>query len=133
MENKNENGFRYSYSAKEQEELQRIREKYLPREEEPMERLRRLDRGVTKKAQTVALIFGILGTLVLGFGMSLAMTDLAGGLGIPDSLSMILGVVIGLVGGLMVSLAYPIYNAIVARERRRIAPEIIRLSNELLK
>ena len=58
MENNNEKSeFRYTYSAKEREELKKIREKYThkdPPEESKMERLRRLDRSVTKKAQTVS-------------------------------------------------------------------------------
>ena len=66
MENNNENkGFQYTYSAREQAELKRIREKYTPstEAEDKMERLRRLDASVTQKAQTIALIFGIIGAL----------------------------------------------------------------------
>ena len=69
MENNNENnGFQYTYSAKEQAELKRIREKYTPptETEDKMERLRRLDASVTQKAQIVALIFGVIGALILG-------------------------------------------------------------------
>jgi hypothetical protein len=59
------NGFRYTYSAKEQAEIKKIREKYAPAEpvEEKMERLRRLDAGVTQRARAVALTLGVLGTL----------------------------------------------------------------------
>ena len=48
MDNGN-NTFHYTYSAKQQEEVQRIRKKYLPPEEDKMEQLRRLDRskGIT--------------------------------------------------------------------------------------
>ncbi len=136
MENRNENnGFQYTYSAKEQEELRRIREKYQPREvvEDKMTRLRRLDHSVTQKAQTVSLILGILGVLVLGFGMSLVMTDLSEILGLHGNIAMIVGVAVGVVGGILVSLAYPIYHLVLQRERARIAPEIIRLTDELLK
>ena len=57
MENNNENnGFQYTYSASEQAELKKLREKYeTPQKnevEDKMERLRRLDAGVTQKAQT---------------------------------------------------------------------------------
>ena len=74
MDKRNENGgFRYTSSASEQEELRRIRERYTaPTEtENKMERLRRLDAGVAAKAQAVSLIFGVIGTLILGLGMSL--------------------------------------------------------------
>jgi hypothetical protein len=136
MENNNENnGFQYTYSAKEQAELKRIRDKYTaPTEvEDKMARLRRLDASVTNTAQAVALVFGVIGTLILGFGMSLVMTELSESLGISGDVAMVIGIIVGIVGGLLASLAYPIYNAIVKEKQKRIAPEIIRLADELIK
>ena len=137
MENSNQeqNGFSYTYSAKEQAELKRIREKYtVPTEtEDKMARLRKLDTSVTKTAQAIALTVGIIGTLILGFGMSLIMTDLSDILGSYRDMSMPIGIVIGLFGGTLASLAYPIYNAIVRARRKKLAPEIIRLTDELMK
>ena len=136
MENNNENkGFQYTYSAKEQAELKRIRDKYTaPTEtEDKMTRLRRLDASVTNTAQAVALVFGVIGTLILGFGMSLVMTELAESLGIPEDAAMVIGIIVGIVGGILASLAYPIYNAIVKAKRKKLAPEIIRLTDELMK
>ena len=70
MENNNGNkGFQYTYSAKEQAEIKRIREKYAPNREiveDKMERLRRMDAAVTAKSQAAALSFGIVGVLTLG-------------------------------------------------------------------
>ena len=136
MENNNENnGFQYTYSAKEQAELKRIREKYTaPTDvEDKMARLRRLDASVTNTAQAVALVFGVIGTLILGFGMSLVMTELAESLGISGDAAMAIGIIVGIVGGILASLAYPIYNAIVKAKRKKLAPEIIRLTDELIK
>ncbi|MBE6577468.1 MAG: hypothetical protein E7653_04960 [Ruminococcaceae bacterium] len=135
MDNKNNDGFSYTYSAKEQAEIKRIREKYSqkPMEEDKMEKVRRLDAAVTKKAQTVALILGILGSLILGAGMSLFMSELGVMLGIDAGIAMIVGVIVGVLGGILICLAYPIYELIVKRERKRIAPEIIRLTDELMK
>ena len=136
MENNNENkGFQYTYSAKEQAELKRIREKYSPTTEieDKMERLRRLDASVTQKAQVVALIFGVIGALMLGAGMSLCMSDFAEILGSYRDMAMVIGIPIGLIGGVLAALAYPMYNVIVKRERKKIAPEIIRLTDELMK
>ena len=136
MENNNENnGFQYTYSAKEQAELKRIRDKYTaPTEaEDKMARLRRLDASVTNTAQAVALVFGVIGTLILGFGMSLVMTELAKSLGISGDTAMVIGIIVGIVGGILASLAYPIYNAIVKAKRKKLAPEIIRLTDELMK
>ena len=136
MDNNNENkGFQYTYSAKEQAELKQIRDKYTPptETENKMERLRRLDSSVTQTAQVVALVFGIVGALILGFGMSLCMTDLREILGSYRDMAMVVGIIIGVVGGLLVSIAYPVYNAIVKSKRKKLAPEIIRLTDELMK
>ena len=133
--NKNQNGFAYTYSAKEQAELKRIREKYTaPTEaEDKMDRLRRLDASVTNTAQAIALVFGVIGTLILGFGMSLCMTDLGEILGSYSDMAMVIGIIVGMIGGILASLAYPIYNAIVKAKRKKLAPEIIRLTDELMK
>lgn len=134
MENKNESGgFEYTYSAKEQAELKKIRERYSPKEESKMERLRRLDRQVTQKAKTISLIFGIIGALMLGIGMSLAISELGNILGTHKDMAMILGIIIGVVGCVLVSLSYPIYNLSLQRERKKISPEILRLTDELMK
>ena len=135
MENKSNDGFSYTYSAREQAEIRKIREKYTQkeREEDKMERLRRLDAKVTQKAQAVSLVLGIVGVLVLGFGMSLVMSDLGDILGAYKDMAMPLGIIIGVIGCIPVSLAYPIYNLTVKHERKKIAPEIIRLTDELMK
>lgn len=133
MENKET--FEFTYSAKEQEEIKAIRKKYSEPEktEDKMEELRRLDASVTQKATVVSLILGVFGTLVMGIGMSLAMTDIGEIIGLASSVSMLIGIPVGTVGIVLVSLAYPTYNRIVKRERKRIAPEIIRLTDELMK
>ena len=135
METKNNDGFSYTYSAKEQAEIKRIRQKYTKenKEVDKMERLRRLDAGVTQKAQTISLIFGVVGTLILGVGMSLIMSDLRAILGARTDLAMPLGILIGLLGGVLACLAYPLYHIIIKRERKKIAPEILRLTDELMK
>ena len=136
MENNNENkGFQYTYSAKEQAELKRIREKYTPttEAEDKMERLRRLDSSVTQTALVVAVAIGIIGVLILGFGMSLFMTELGEILGSYRDMAMAIGIITGVIGGILASLAYPIYNAIVKSKRKKLAPQIIRLTDELMK
>ena len=133
--NQGKSGFTYTYSAKEQEELKRIRDKYTApiESEDKMARLRRLDASVTRTAQMVALIFGVIGTLILGFGMSLCMTDLGEILGLYKDMAMVIGIIVGVIGGILASLAYPIYNFIVKSKRKKVAPEIIRLTDELMK
>ena len=125
--------FRYTYSAKEQDEIKRIRQKYQSQEENTMGRLRKLDESVTKKATTVALLFGIAGALLLGTGMSLIMTDIAAMLGMSGMTYMVAGLLTGIVGIAFMILAYPVYSKILVCERKKIAPEIMRLTDELMK
>ena len=128
MENKE--GFNFTYSAAQQKEVENIRKKYLPKEEDKMAQLRRLHAIPTQKAQAASLAVGIIGALIMGTGMSLAMTEIGAALG---SLAMVLGIVVGIVGMVLVALAYPLYNRVLKKQREKIAPEILRLSDELLK
>lgn len=125
--------FQYTYSAKQQEEIASIRRKYVAAEEDKMEQLRRLDASVTTKATVISLILGIGGIMVLGCGMSLIMSELGIVLGMSDMVSLVVGIIIGLCGMVPVALAYPMYNLTIKKERERIAPQILRLTEELLK
>ena len=133
MENKET--FKFTYSAKQQEEIRAIREKYTAPEqtEDKMQRLRRLDATVTQKATTMSLVLGIIGALVLGSGMSLAMTEIGTSIGLKGATAMLIGILIGIVGIVLVCIAYPVYNCIVKKQREKIAPEILRLTDELMK
>ena len=127
--------FEYNYSSSEQLEIKRIREKYSyeKKEESSIERLRRLDEGVVKKAAHISVIVGVIGVLLLGIGMSFAMTDIGMGLGLEKLMSMAVGIAVGLIGIALVILSYPIYWGVIKRERKRIAPEIIRITDEIMK
>lgn len=128
MENKET--FKMTYSAQQQEEVNLIRQKYIPKEPDKMERLRALDASVEKKASTVSIAVGVIGTLILGIGMSLAMSDFGAILG---SAAFAVGIIIGLVGIAVLGCAYPLYNRTLKKERKKIAPEILKLTDELMK
>ena len=117
--------FTYTYSAREREEIEKIRQKYLPKAEDKMEQLRALDRNVTQKGRGIALTVGVLGTLGLGVGMCCTM--------VWGETLFVPGVVIGVAGLLVLSLAYPLYARITRKEREKAAPEILRLTEELMK
>lgn len=126
MEEKRET-FTYTYSAARQEELKRIREKYAPatQEEDKMERLRKLDRDVTKPGLIAALTVGIVSTLVMGLGMCCTI-EWGERLFVP-------GIVIGVIGIAGICAAYPLYIRVTKRQREKLAPEIMRLTDELMK
>lgn len=130
---KDKEGFCFTYSAKEQEELKKIREKYVPQEETKMDQLRRLDARVTQTASASAIACGVLGALVLGLGMSLAMTQLGEQLGFMGSFSMVLGIVVGIIGLVFIGAAYPVFLHVLKKERKKAAPEILKLTEELMK
>ena len=122
--------FEYTYSAQRQQEVEEIRKKYLPKEEDKMEQLRKLHSIPTKKAQAASLAVGMIGALILGTGMSLCMTDLGAALG---NAAFVLGILIGLIGLVLVASAYPLYSRTLKTEREKIAPKILKLTDELLK
>ncbi len=123
MENKET--FEYTYSAKEQEEINRIRKKYMPKEEDKMALLRKMDKDVTKPGTKWAVIIGVIGCLIFGAGMSLAL--------VWTSSLLVVGIVLGCVGMGIMAVALPVFNIITKKERERIAPQILALTEELSK
>lgn len=122
--------FQMTYSAQQQEEIQEIRKKYLPQEPDKMEKIRVLDASVSTKAMAVALTVGIGGTLLLGVGMSIVMSDFGALLG---TLAVPLGIGIGLAGLVTLSTAYPLYLRTLKKQRKKVAPEILKLTEELMQ
>ena len=113
--------FEYTYSAPEQEEIRRIREKYLPKEESTLEKLRRLDAQVERPGTVVSLVLGITGTLVFGVGLCCCLVwNLFA-----------LGIMAGVIGIAMLGCAYPAYARITRKQREKMAPEILALAEEL--
>ena len=119
---KEKDTFTYTYSAKQQEEIRNIRKKYLPREEDKLEQLRRLDRDTTRKGTVLSVLVGVIGCLLLGVGMCCTMVWMK---------FFIPGVVIGLIGIAAVAAAYPLYTRVTKKERERLAPQILKLTEEL--
>lgn len=123
QQNENTPSFQYTYSPAQQAELKRIRAKYLPPEENKMEQIRRLDARVYNKACILSLVVGILGALILGAGLSLCLVWQ----------SYVVGILVSALGVLACLPAYPIYQHVTQKEREKVAPEILRLTEELMK
>ncbi|MGN1060870.1 MAG: hypothetical protein ACI4QN_03975 [Candidatus Coproplasma sp.] len=122
-----EEKFNYTYSApteEERKEIESIRKSYLPQSENKskLQRLIELDKKVKNSARIVALSFGIVGVLVFGLGMSMAMVwELY-----------IWGAVVGLVGVALTAAAYPLMRFTYNKQKQKYSQEILRLSEELL-
>lgn len=75
--------FEFTYSAKQQEEIKQILQYYTPKEESKIEQLKRLDKAATDKGLIWSLTIGVIGTLLLGSGMSMILVWQNTILGIP--------------------------------------------------
>lgn len=132
MDNKNE--FKYTYSSNKQEKIKEIREKYMKKNEDSFDYLCKLDESVRNKSTILSLVMGIIGALIFGFGMSLILTDLGINMGINDNkICLIFAIVIGIIGIIVCIFAYPLYRFIERKEREKIAPKVIKITDELLK
>ena len=121
----NRETFSYTYAARQQEEIKKIREKYLPAEEDRMEQLRRLDESAVRPGTVASILLGVIGALLLGLGMYCTMVW-GGSWFIP-------GILIGIVGMLIMASAYPVFTRITKIRRDKLAPEILKLTDELMK
>lgn len=117
--------FQYSYSAKRQKEIEDIRKKYLPKEEDKLETLKRLDKEAEKPGTVASLVVGIIGTLLLGIGMCCTMVWGS------SMMVFLLGIIIGIIGIAILSMAYPLYRKITKKQRGKIAEQILALSEEI--
>ena len=117
--------FRYTYSADREEEIKNIRLKYLATKEGKMARLRNLDRRITGRGFIVALLISILSGFALGVGVCLTMTT-TGALFFPG----LVNCAAGIFGTLM---AVPIHRQITNNQRKKHAPEILRITEELMR
>ena len=122
-----DNKFEYTYSAQQQAEIEAIRKKYMPATEDKVELLRKLDKSVESKGTAAGIALGVIGTLAFGTGMSLSMVWTA------NPVALTLGIILGIIGIVLIAAAYPVFRAITNKQREKIAPQIIALSDELLK
>ena len=117
--------FAFTYSAKQQSEIEKIKSKYIQKEESKMEKLIRLDKKAERPGTIASMVLGLVGTLILGVGMCFTLVW-------NTSIEIfIAGIVIGILGMVIAGFAYPTYKRVTKKERAKIADEIIALSNEL--
>lgn len=120
-----DNTFHYTYSAAQQKEIRQIRAKYDPQAMDKLEQLRRLDRRATRKARVFTALIALAGALLFGIGLCCALVwkDCMIWPGLP----------VGVAGIALIIAAFPLNKRLIRRQREKIAPQIMQLSDELLK
>ena len=111
--------------------VEQIRSQYEEKLPTDLDRLKALDAKVHKGANIFAYTYGSISALIMGAGMSAVMTDIGSILGLGDL--MVPGIIVGCVGLLMALTTYPIYKKILASRKKKFGPEILRLSEEIMK
>ena len=125
----NENTFSYNYSAKENQEVQKIRTQYTEKQPTALDELKALDAKVKKPANVFAYTYGSVSAIIMGAGMSLVMTEVGGMIGITG---MAPGIVIGVAGMALALTTHPIYKRILDSRKRKYASQILELSEKIL-
>ena len=130
-QNNDQQEFIYTYSAKDQSEIDRIRQKYTTNPKaDKLKRLHDLDASVHSRASAASIAVGTVGALIMGVGMSMVMTEFGQFFGLGAYTSPV-GIAIGVVGLAIAICAYPLYRTVSERRRKKIAPEILSLLDEL--
>ena len=122
MEN---NTFMYQYSSKRNKEVEEIRSKYLPREEDPLDKLKKLDGRVQSAGMWQSLALGVIGALIFGVGMCFGLGVFQGGLGFA--------ILFCILGAIVMIPAYPIYRYISRKTKKELTPEILKLSESIIQ
>ena len=110
--------------------VQRIRAQYVEKTPSKVDALVALDKKVNRPANVFAYVFGSVGAIVMGAGMSLVMTEIGSILGIANAMP--IGIAVGVVGLAIALVNYPIYKKILNSRKKKFAPEILRLSEEIM-
>ena len=86
--------------------------------------IKHLDNKVKTIPMILSLSFGVIGLLLFGTGLTFFL---------EWSSYWYIGIPFGIIGVVLIALAYPIYKKILTKQKSKYSAEIIELSNELLK
>ena len=103
-----------------------IANEYAPKNTTKVNQLKKLDAKAKRSATIFTYSFGVICTLILGTGMSLAMVVLASGI-----VAMVAGVVVGIFGIVGCSINYPIYKKLLAKGKTKYGSDIMKLAKEI--
>ena len=106
---------------------EKIASEYAPKNTNKLQALKKLDRKAKQGAEIFAYSFGIVSSLILGTGMCFAMEII----GKKTIVTMILGIIIGLIGIFGVSINYFIYKKLLNKGKMKYGSDIIQLAKEI--
>ncbi len=130
-QNNDQQEFIYTYSAKGQAEIDRIRQKYTTDTQSvKLQQLYDLDASVQNRASAAAIAVGVVGSLIMGIGMSVVMTEIGQIMGLGLYATPV-GIIVGIAGLAVAICAYPIYRTVSERRKKQIAPKILSLLDEM--
>ncbi len=109
---------------------QKIRSQYMGKQSNNLDELRALDKKVKRPANVFAYIFGSIGAIIMGVGMSLVMTNIAKIIGLINSMP--IGIAIGVVGMTLAIVNYPIYKGILNSRKKKFSAAIFSLSEKIM-
>lgn len=110
--------------------VEKIREQYTEKGVSKLDELKALDARAKRPAKVFGYVFGTIGALVMGTGMSLVMTDIGTAINMQDSMNA--GIGFGVAGMMMVIINYPLYKKLLKMRRKEYAEEIMKLSDEMI-
>ena len=111
--------------------VQKIRSEYTEKQYTELDALKALDAKVKKPANVFAYTYGSVSAIIMGAGMSLVMTEIGAAIGLVST--MVPGIAIGVVGMGMALSTYPIYKKMLSARKKKYAPEILKLSEKIMK
>lgn len=104
-----------------------LREEYtIKAKKTNLDEAKRLDRKCKLPTIIFTYTFGIIGALLLGVGMCLAMNVIGGGA--PAMIA--IGVIVGIIGIIMVASNYPIYSHWLKRRKEKYSSAILLALNK---
>ena len=118
-----QNTYKYTYSAPVNKEVEQIRKKYMPQEEDKLSELKRLDTKVQFAGTAESLAVGVVGCLIFGIGMSMGLGAIGG--------TRLFAVVLGIIGIIVMLPAYPVYLRVSRRTKAEYTPRILQLADEI--
>ena len=106
---------------------EKIASEYAPKETRKVVALKKLDNRAKRPANVFAFTFGVMMSLLLGVWMCLSMKVIGDG----STLYTVLGVVVGVIGIVGVSVNYAIYRKLLDNSKKKYSADIIALANQI--